>query len=160
MHPLSALCPEGGHFGHLLESLIIWSIGIALTHSHLSPFHFSLTKSFVFLFFIGFIWYSYLWLGFKWGTFGSHFTIQKFYFITFAIVFGAILCLFITLMAVFYRAFKAVSLNLSFYPNFAWNFPAGLCPSKPGPNLFLCTRYVPCVCVVCVCVRERDRVTS
>lgn len=46
MHPLPALCPEGGHFGHLLESLIIWGIGIALTHSHLFTFHFSLTKSF------------------------------------------------------------------------------------------------------------------
>ncbi len=147
MHPLPALCPEGGHFGHLLESLIIWGFGIALTHSHLFTFHFSLTKSF----------FSFLSASLDPLISGlvsneAHLALispSRSFFITFAIVFGAILCLFMTLIAHFRQSIQSclphpIILSKLCLKFSCWILYLSLTPSKTGPKLFLCTRY-PCV---------------
>lgn len=144
MHPLHSLFPEDGHFGHLLVSIITLGIGIALTQS---PFHIPiLSHDFFFYYyyhFMGFIECSYLWLSFKWDTFGSHFS----FFMIFALVFEARLYLFITLMARFWHSIQSrlphpIILFKLWLKFSRWLLYLPLNPSKTGQKLFVFIQHL------------------
>lgn len=116
-----------------------------LSLSHLFTFQFSLMIFFYFYYyhFMGFIECSYLWLSFKWDTFGSHFS----FFMIFALVFEARLYLFITLMARFWHSIQSrlphpiilFKLCLKFS---RWLLYLSLNPSKTGQKLFVFIQHL------------------
>lgn len=118
-----------------------WNCSHSVTFSHsnsLSWFFF-----FYYYHFMGFIECSYLWLSFKWDTFGSHFS----FFMIFALVFEARLYLFITLMARFWHSIQSrlphpiilFKLCLKFS---RWLLYLSLNPSKTGQKLFVFIQHL------------------